>query len=249
MKGNFYKKDKSMEDVFPNRINGVIKARLEGLIAQIEESKQVSHASTKGTLREKYLIDFLQNILPQNYTVTGGFICDVLGKISPQIDLILSDTSTIPSIAFTGDVSLIPIEAAIGIVEVKSTLKKEDYNQLKKQSDAIRSMRPCTEFSPEQTIFGIRMFVFAYESELSIDSIKDWFKQVQELFGVCIIGKTFIYKSPQGICISEKKEKEEVLIFISSLLHAIVKSKKERLPQTINIWRRYIVGVDPSLVN
>jgi len=247
MKGNFYKKEKNKDDVFPNRINGVIKARLEGLLAQLKESKQVTHASTKGTLRERYLIDFLQNILPQNYTVTGGFICDVMGSITPQIDLILSDTSTIPSIAFTGEVSLIPIEAAIGIVEVKSTLKEEDYNQLKKQSAAIRSMQPIAEFSPEQASFGIRMFVFAYETELSIDSIKDWFKQVQELFGVCIIGRTFIYRSPQGVYISEKEKRDEVLIFISSLLHAILRSKEERLPQTINIWRRYIVGVDPSI--
>lgn len=235
-----------MDPVFPNRINGVVKARLRGLIAQLEESRQVDHAATKGALREKYLTDFLQSLLPPNYTVSGGFICDVLGSVSPQIDLILADTSTIPSIAFASDVSLIPVEAAIGAVEVKSTLTTLALKQIQAQAEVIGSLRPIAEV-PDHGRHGVRLFIFAYESEVSEARIIEWFDLVPALFGVCIVGGQFTRRAPEGIASVEEGDMNEVLVFISSLLHAIIKAREERLPQSLNSWRAYIVGVDPSL--
>ena len=233
-----------MDPVFPNRINGVVKARLSGLKALLEESLQIEHASTKGALRERYLTEFLRSLLPPNLVVTGGFICDVLGHITPQIDLILADTATIPSIAFTGEVALVPVEAALAGIEVKSRLTSQDLDQIDGQAQAIRSLRPIAEINATGS-HVILLFVFAFESKVSEKRLTSWLEKIPELFGVCIQGNYFIRKGPGGIMKVPGNDWEETLVFISSLLHSIIKVEEQRLPQTLNIWRRYIVGIDP----
>ena len=162
-----------MDPVFPTRINAIVKARLKMLKSLIEESGQVEHASTKGVLREGYLVDFVQSLLPPNFTVTGGFICDVLGNITPQIDLLVLDTSTIPSIAFTGKIAFVPVEAAIVGIEVKSQLKSEHLDQIQNQARAIRSLRPMAE--PNTTgSHLVALFVFAFESAVSEERLASW---------------------------------------------------------------------------
>lgn len=238
--------EKVVDPVFPNRINGVIRARLKGLMAQVDESKQIEHAPTKGALREKYLTEFLESLLPSRYLVKNGFICDVLGGISPQLDLILADTSVLPSIALSKDVSLIPVEVAIGAVEVKSILKSKDVDQLKRQVDAIWSLRPVAE-SPQPGHHGVRIFIFAYESEVSMPHLAEWFESIPALFGICIMGKAFIRRAPEGIISVSDRGEDGDVIFISSWIHAVVKAGEERRPPSLNVWRRYIVGVDPSI--
>lgn len=233
-----------MDSVFPNRINSVIKARLQGLKSLLEESKQIEHASTKGVLRERYLTDFLRSLLPPNLVVTGGFICDVLGNITPQIDLIVSDTLTIPSVAFTGDVALVPVEASLVGIEIKSRLTSKDLDQIRSQAKAIRSLRPIAEVNADGS-HVVLLFVFAFESEVSEARLDDWLKEIPELFGVCILNELFILKERTGVMTVRGNDWEETLIFISSLLDGIIQVEKQRLPQTLNIWRRYIVGVDP----
>lgn len=238
--------EKVVDPVFSNRINGIIRARLKGLMAQVDESKQIEHAPTKGALREEYLKEFLESLLPSRYLVKNGFICDVLGGISPQLDLILADTSVLPSIALSKDVSLIPVEVAIGAVEVKSKLKSKDFDQLKRQVDAIWSLRPVSE-SPQPGHHGVRIFIFAYESEVSMPHLTTWFESIPALFGICIMGKAFIRRAPEGIVTVLDRGEDGDVIFISSWLHAVVKAGEERLPPSLNVWRRYIVGVDPSI--
>jgi hypothetical protein len=234
-----------MDSVFPNRINGIVKARLKGLKSLLEESGQVEHASTKGALREKYLTDFLRSLLPPNYVITGGFICDVLGNITPQIDLIISDTTAIPSIALTGEVALVPVEAALVGIEVKSRLTSEHLDQIRNQAEAIRSLRPIAETNAAGS-HVILLFVFAFESGVSKTRLASWLKETPELFGVCILDEFFIRKGRGDIITVPSNDWQETLVFISSLLHGIIRVEEERLPQTLNIWRRYVVGVDPQ---
>lgn len=235
-----------MDLVFPNRVNNVIKARLNGLKSLLEESAQVEHAVTKGALREKYLTDFLRSLLPPNLVVTGGFICDVLDNITPQIDLIVTNTETIPSMAFTNDVALVPVESTLVGIEVKSQLTSKALDQINEQVQAIRSLRPMADTNTGGS-HVILLFVFAFESMVSETRLASWLEEVPELFGVCVQGNYFIRKGPEGTKTVSSDDWEETLVFVSSLLHAVLRVEGQRLPQTLNIWRRYIVGVDPRM--
>jgi len=234
-----------MDPVFPNRINGIIVARYRGLLARMEESRQVEHGPTKGALREAYLIQFLQSLLPIANSVKNGFICDVLGKISPQIDLILADTSSIPSVALSQGIAFVPVEAAISAIEVKSRLSSSDLSQLRQQADSIWSLRPIAE-TQNPGVHGIRLFIFAYESDLSSCAVTTWFESIPSLFGVYVVNGFFLRRSPGGVALVDGTKDNAILVFVSSLLHSIVKANTERRPYSLNTWRRYVVGVDPA---
>jgi hypothetical protein len=234
-----------LKNIYPNRINSVIRARIKSLINQIEESKYVDHSSSKGTLREKYLIQFLENLFPKDFSVSGGFICDVTGKISLQQDLILTDRSKTPLIFLTDDISLIPIEVAISSIEVKSSISTSDFKQIKSQILSIKNLQPITE-QEWSGVHGVRHFIFAYESQISEEIIKNWFQELPQLFGICILGKAYYFRSSnKTIEAIINDEFSETLVFVSSLLHSIVKAGEERPSFTINIWRKYFTGVNP----
>ena len=237
-----------MEPVFPNRINGVIRARLNGLKSMLEESSHIEHAATKGALRERYLTELLRSLLPPKFVVTGGFITDVLGNVTPQIDLILADTTSIPSVALAGEVAFVPVEAAIEGVEVKSTLTSHDLDQIKTQAQAIRSLRPIAE-NPQP---GVALWVFAFESRVKEDRLRVWLEEVPEVIGVCIFNQYFIrkdygpntrdFKTVSG----SDNDCKETLVFMSSLLCGVSLVQERRSPQTLTTWCWYIVGADPA---
>lgn len=234
-----------MGNIKQNRINGVIKGRIKGLIAQLEESKIVDHSASKGSLREKYLRDFLQNVLPQNFIVSGGFICDSIGKISLQLDLILSDISKLPQILLGRDISLIPVESAISSVEIKSILTDTVFDQTQNQIESIKILQPIGD-GIKEGVHGVRHFIFAYESQVSDEKVLKWFSQTNRLFGVCILGDKYFYRAKGKIKVVEEEDYDEVIVFLSSLIHSIIKSEDERISISKNIWRHYLVGVNPS---
>lgn len=234
-----------MDRIFPNRINGIIKARLKGLQSLLEESSHIDHSASKGVLREKYLSEFLRSVIPPHLVVEGGFICDVLGTITRQLDIVIANRLDLPTIALSGDMALIPIEAALLGVEVKSELTSRAQQQIEAQAESIRALRPIRE--TEQTgEHHVLLFVFAYNSVLSEASVRDWLHAVPELFGVCVLGKYFIRKTREGIVSVPGQDGDETLVFMSSLLHSTAMIEQKRGPIGLTTWRRYIVGVDAS---
>ncbi|NLT49015.1 MAG: hypothetical protein GXX92_11455 [Clostridiales bacterium] len=78
--------------------------------------------------------DFFQRMLPHRFHVTHGHLIDQNGTVSPQIDLIISDNTGIPSLLTASDgTRYIPVESVFAIAEIKSTY--------------YRSQRPISGFS------------------------------------------------------------------------------------------------------
>jgi Domain of unknown function (DUF6602) len=70
-------------------LRGVV-SRVRQLLEQYRESEIIEHASTKGSLREAYLKQFLADFMPHPFAVTEGFVTDCRGdELSPQIDLLV----------------------------------------------------------------------------------------------------------------------------------------------------------------
>ena len=102
-----------------NPIQKVFQARIDALIAQSNGAKAVEHPTTKGSLRERYLIDFFRELIPQSLSITSGLICDASGRCSPQIDFIIKDDNTLPSVNMMETVSLVPVESVHLTAEIK----------------------------------------------------------------------------------------------------------------------------------
>lgn len=74
---------------------------------------------------EEKIREFFRNMLPKNLYVTHGHLIDQNGVVSPQLDIIISDTTNLPSLMTTQDgTEYIPIDSVYAIGEIKSTYYK-----------------------------------------------------------------------------------------------------------------------------
>lgn len=176
--------------------------RIRQLLSRYEESKLLSHTTTIGNLREAYLKQFLLDFVPPPFRVTSGFVTDCQGNmISPQIDLLVFDTSTLPPFFFTDTVAIAPVESAALIFEAKSQLTTATLEQISAQQAALRKLRYA--FTPSNrshlytcTCIGLTEVVVAFDSVVSSQTLQSWFDQEPAIGAICIIGKQFLLRDP-----------------------------------------------------
>ena len=66
--------------------------------------------------------EYLRRMLPPRYYVTNGHLIDAEHRVSPQLDVIIADNFSLPSLLTTSDgTEYIPATSALAIGEVKST--------------------------------------------------------------------------------------------------------------------------------
>ena len=113
--------------------------------------------------------EYLRRMLPPRYYVTTGHLIDQAGNISPQLDIIVADNLSLPSLMTTVDgTEYIPITSALAIGEIKSAYKhserpyekfssvlkgihREMYRPLL-ENTAYPSLNPNTSF--DHMVFG-----------------------------------------------------------------------------------------------
>ncbi|KQC13679.1 MAG: hypothetical protein APR63_07880 [Desulfuromonas sp. SDB] len=238
-----------------SRINQIFISRLRRLEESIRESSNIVHDATKGALREAYLRDFLNDIMPPNLSIGSGFICDCFGTISPQIDFILAEKNQIPSIALMENIALIPVETALLAIEMKSIIKSNTKDQLQKQYDEFNKMKPVVVVQPGEEIeqtnnFPILLSLIALESEVKKETLVEWFKSIPTLLNICIIGKYSIKIKKYGISdceIIKGANYIETLNYFSVVINNCYDNLEKRRKLTYGrgfgrSWIPYIVG-------
>lgn len=241
--------------VFPTKINELLVNRLKRLQDDSDLADQVEHPGTKGKMREDALREFLVEVFPARYTIADGFICDLMKQCTPQLDIIICDRERVPGFALSEVTTrFVPVESVLMTIEVKSTLKSDDIDQLEKQIRACQRLRPQPpremKVGAEKRDFVITSFAFAHSSQVSTKTLKEWIATCEHLRGICILGKEYVWSSPKVITSVESDEEySETLIFLSGLFHDLERISAERWethPGKYDHWRRYIVGCDPQ---
>lgn len=124
----------------------------------------VSHWPEDGRYKEVILKRTLQNHLPPTVNVGTGFIIgdsdqdSHLEQVSSQIDIIVYDIS-IPLLFQIDDFVIVPKEAVLGIIEVKTKLRVEDVN------DVIEKAHINGELVGRQGVFN---GIFSFEEDEAI---------------------------------------------------------------------------------
>lgn len=206
-------------------LRGVV-SRIRQLREQFEESGILEHNSTKGSLREAYLRQFLADFVPHPFEITSGFITDSLGEhISPQLDLIVYDRTSIPGIAMSQFVSVLPIESVRLLIEAKSVLKASHFQQIQGQQSVMRQLRMAWTTESRRYLRtadcpGVPQFVIALDSECSTNSLRDWFDNEPYLTAICVIGRMILVRdalSGKVEVLGTDDHNGEVLHFLSLL--------------------------------
>ncbi len=198
------------------------------LIAKSKILKNTEHAVTKGTVREIFIKEFLQNHLSETLAIGSGHIIDCNGvcwkksdkeKIleMPQLDIVIYKKDY-PKLHFINDINLFLAESVIAAIEVKSVLNSTEFkksveaaNKIKKlhQSKRLIMVTASTNLSySEPTIMN---YIVAYECKVSIKTVYKWMQGIDDnpIDGIFILGKGCIYKN-----ISPKINKAAQKIFI-----------------------------------
>ncbi len=97
--------------------------------------------------------DLLRNLLPRRFHVTHGYIVSAKNMddeptVSPQVDVIIVDT-LVPHSLFMVDqqsgMEIVPVDAVVGIFEVKRTLDKNSLRGNTKEKGAINQVNDICE--------------------------------------------------------------------------------------------------------
>ncbi|MEH2520552.1 hypothetical protein V1279_006125 [Bradyrhizobium sp. AZCC 1610] len=166
-------------------LNSRFGAAVEEFGIALKKSSSIVHRGNKGTSREESLRQFFRERIPKAFAVVEGEVVDLVGSVSPQLDLMFYNQSI--NFALNADQSsILPAEALLASVEVKTTLSK---NEIEKSVIAAKKLRQLRPF--DRTLGGVDVgdapqkvniaryyhCLFAYGSDLSE---KDWMKREAE---------------------------------------------------------------------
>lgn len=163
------------------------------LDSYFEQSKDILHSASKGSIRENILNKVIRPFLPSCYGLSGGEAFDASGKSSKQLDLVIYDAVFSYVVPYIENYIQFPFESVYGNVEIKSFLNKEEFV---KAIDNIASLKKLSrrgthswQVTPQVSItidglpnntnrnpcFGM---VFAYDS-VEIESIIDYIRNLE----------------------------------------------------------------------
>lgn len=103
-----------------------------------EQSKNILHNGSKGTVRENIVNKVIRPFLPACYGLSGGEAFDSEGNTSKQLDLVVYDSVFSYIIPYIDNYIQFPCESIYGNIEIKSFLNKDE---LMKAIDNIKSMK------------------------------------------------------------------------------------------------------------
>lgn len=100
------------------------------------------HMGDRGDARESAVRSFLTDQLPARFAVSAGEVMDAAGNMSGQTDVTIYDRLNTRPLFTTNGVALLPAEALLATVEVKSKLDKSETDKAVGGMVKLRGLRP-----------------------------------------------------------------------------------------------------------
>lgn len=99
----------------------------------------------RGDEREEAVRKFLRGRIPKDFDVVKGEIIDYRNTRSTQLDVVIYDSARNSPILAETEQTLLPSEAALSIIEVKSILNQDELQKCFAAAAQIRRLRPFKE--------------------------------------------------------------------------------------------------------
>ena len=224
-----------------NPIQKIVQNRVDSLVAQSNAAGAVQHAGTTGSLRERYLIDFLDDLIPRRLSITSGVVCDAMGKTSRQIDVIVYDAEILPDMEMVDIISIVPVETVHLTAEVKSTLGTDALQQIEGFRSSFNELE--TAFLPDEDAPHPKAptVVLAYQNEVNETTLQDALEEIGDVVSSCVIGDFVISREGSGMEIHRGDDYWEVLVFATQMYNWLSRSMRDREAHT-PLWQAYLMG-------
>ncbi|MEX6151038.1 DUF6602 domain-containing protein [Providencia hangzhouensis] len=209
------------------------------MLARFNQSGFINHSGDKGENREEFLMDFLREHLPKRYGITKGEVITKDGIHSHAIDIIIYDAVNCP-VLYAGKTSILPIEGVYGIIEVKSSLSKVEFDDAAKKISEFKKLAPrdlgviatreYTTVHRASRPFGI---IFGFQlSGNSLDSLrKNWMNHSQLVHDVnyfcnlvCVLGNGVLCYEKVNLTKGEKN----LILATDEFVNLILTSQKRQ---------------------
>lgn len=175
-----------------NAIRNIVQAQIDNIIRFSDLAGDVEHNPSSGELRESYLIDFFKKLVPSSVELTSGFLTDSTGNISQQLDLIVTQKTSLPLFTMKEGLSIVPVESALLVAEIKSTLETSSLDQVKNQNAKISTLQVSGEMGSKK--FIIPSIILAYDSKVNQETLIKWMEENGNTVSCCVLKKNTLIK-------------------------------------------------------
>lgn len=160
------------------------------MVLSLDEIREsLTHKGDRGSSAEEVLREFLRQYLPSYNRVGEGEVINVAGEQSTQLDVIVTNEYH-PSLGRMNRPETFIVEGVAAVGEVKTNLNSNDINTLIQSCIKYKSITPTNvtgmtgfwnPFDRHRFVEHRPYFLFAFESQLSIDAIHqklaDYYKE------------------------------------------------------------------------
>lgn len=101
----------------------------------------ITHPGSTGDALENAWIEWLQNYLPNRYSIAKAIVIDSEGNTSHQLDIVIYDNWYTPFIFNQNGFKYIPAEGVYAVFEVKPTMTKEYIEYAGEKIESVRSLK------------------------------------------------------------------------------------------------------------
>src|SRR5579871_4136226 len=105
------------------------------------DATNFTHRGMRGDAREEAVREFLRRRLPGAFEICNGEVVDFLDRHSLQLDVMIYDKMR-NSPMVQGPPCLLPVEALLAAIEVKSVLSHEEMVKAYRTAASIYKLRP-----------------------------------------------------------------------------------------------------------
>jgi len=135
------------------------------LHSKIQQAKVfiTRHNPTTGALAEAVLREFLQEHLPRGVSVEEGFVISADGWLSKQCDIIIYDSHRYAPLYRAGRVVVVPADAVLAVIEVKTSINKTRFNDVIKYFESFKSVS-----------WKFRTYLFMFNAP-KLEAVNAWF--------------------------------------------------------------------------
>ncbi len=135
--------------LYGNGGNKMPKKILDDIFRSLETSLnsdmniRIEHNLEDGKYREYLIKNILNKIVPKKYSITNGFIVDSDNNRTEEMDIIIYDSNYVPPF-FDETYTIVPIESVVAVIQVKTTLTKEQLKKAMKNINSIDKLNAKT---------------------------------------------------------------------------------------------------------
>ncbi len=230
----------------------ILSSRIRGVIAEAKALQDIPHSGLRGRFRELVLTRLVGPMLPPSCLAIHGTAVDVEGdrfakdgeKLRTEDDVLVVDRDRVPSLLFSEGEGIVPVEAVLAKIEVKSVLTR---GELRDAIDGAISFRKIPLALPDEDLVegAALRCIFAFDSDSTkkgeyqrlLELIREsgWNEATPPISSMCIVGKgcwvfaSLAHGGSSGWHFSPADENHsEVCTFLGTLMNSLPMLREKR---------------------